>query len=158
MCIRDRFKASFLFMNLGLEGGDPKEKVSDTQFMQTMGANLYYQPGDWTFGGTFYYQMCIRDRSCSNSASSDSCGCCCPSLPCLAGGRRGARSVCHRHLCNRPVVPVKHCRGRWLRDVYKRQILIRLFWDRRSRVRSVWICRNRLTGWAGYLVRWLVGL
>ena len=43
-------------MNLGLEGGDPKEKVSDTQFMQTMGANLYYQPGDWTFGGTFYYQ------------------------------------------------------------------------------------------------------
>ena len=50
------FKASFLFMNLGLEGGDPKEKVSDTQFMQTMGANLYYQPGDWTFGGTFYYQ------------------------------------------------------------------------------------------------------
>lgn len=50
------FKASFLFMNLGLEGGDQKEKVSDTQFMQTMGANLYYQPGDWTFGGTFYYQ------------------------------------------------------------------------------------------------------
>ena len=34
------FKASFLFMNLGLEGGDPKEKVSDPQFMQTMGANL----------------------------------------------------------------------------------------------------------------------
>lgn len=51
------FKASFLFMNLGLEGGDQTEKVSDTQFMQTAGTNLYYQPGNWTLGGTFYYQF-----------------------------------------------------------------------------------------------------
>lgn len=51
------FKASFLFMNLGLEGGDQTEKVSDTQFMQTAGTNLYYQPGNWTLGATFYYQF-----------------------------------------------------------------------------------------------------
>lgn len=49
------FKASFLFMNLGLEGG--KDNKSDTQFMQTLGTNLYYQPGNWTLGGTFYYQF-----------------------------------------------------------------------------------------------------
>lgn len=49
------FKASFLFMNLGLEGG--KDNKSYTQFMQTLGTNLYYQPGNWTLGGTFYYQF-----------------------------------------------------------------------------------------------------
>lgn len=49
------FKASFLFMNLGLEGG--KDNHSDTQFMQTLGTNLYYQPGNFTLGGTFYYQF-----------------------------------------------------------------------------------------------------
>lgn len=52
-----QFKASFLFMNLGLEGGDAETKTSDTQFMQTLGTNLYYQPGNFTLGGTFYYQF-----------------------------------------------------------------------------------------------------
>lgn len=49
------FNASFLFMNLGLEGG--KDNESDTQFMQTLGTNLYYRPGNFTLGGTFYYQF-----------------------------------------------------------------------------------------------------
>lgn len=51
------FKASFLFMNLGLEGGNAETKQSDTKFMQTLGTNLYYTPGDFSLGGTFYYQF-----------------------------------------------------------------------------------------------------
>lgn len=51
------FRASFLFMNLGIEGGDIEKKESDTKFMQTLGTNLYYTPGNWSFGGTFYYQF-----------------------------------------------------------------------------------------------------
>lgn len=51
------FRASFLFMNLGIEGGDVEKKESDTKFMQTLGTNLYYTPGNWSFGGTFYYQF-----------------------------------------------------------------------------------------------------
>lgn len=51
------FNASFLFMNLGLEGGDKQTETSDTQYLQTLGTNLYYQPANWTFGGTFYYQF-----------------------------------------------------------------------------------------------------
>lgn len=51
------FKASFLFMNLGLEAGNAEEKKSDTKYLQTLGTNLYYQPSNWTLAGTFYYQF-----------------------------------------------------------------------------------------------------
>ncbi len=51
------FKASFMFMNLGMEAGDPETQKSDTKYMQLLGTNLYYTPGDWTFGGTFYYEF-----------------------------------------------------------------------------------------------------
>ncbi|WP_299363562.1 alginate export family protein [uncultured Parabacteroides sp.] len=51
------FRASFLFMNLGIEPEDPETKKADTKYMQTLGTNLYYLPGNWTFGGTFYYQF-----------------------------------------------------------------------------------------------------
>lgn len=61
------FNASFMFMNLGLEAGDPETQKSDTKYMQLLGTNLYYAPGDWTFGGTFYYEfgknMANRDVS-----------------------------------------------------------------------------------------------
>lgn len=51
------FNASFLFMNLGLEAGDPETQHADTKYLQTLGTNLIYTPAQWTFGGTFYYQF-----------------------------------------------------------------------------------------------------
>lgn len=52
-----RLNASFLFMNLGLEAGNAQTRVSDTQYLQTLGTNLNYTPGDWQLGGIFYYQF-----------------------------------------------------------------------------------------------------
>lgn len=51
------FNASFLFMNLGLEAGDPETQHGDTKYLQTLGTNLIYTPAQWSFGGTFYYQF-----------------------------------------------------------------------------------------------------
>lgn len=50
------FKASFLVMNLGLEGGNTEEQQSDTKYMQTFGTNLNYRQNGLSLGGTFYYQ------------------------------------------------------------------------------------------------------
>lgn len=51
------FNASFMFMNLGLEAGNPETQKSDTKYMQLLGTTLYYTPGDWTFAGTLYYEF-----------------------------------------------------------------------------------------------------
>lgn len=52
------FKASFLFMNLGLEGGGGGGIVeSNTYYMQTAGTNLLYAASGLSVGGTFYYQF-----------------------------------------------------------------------------------------------------
>lgn len=51
------FNASFLFMNLGMEGGDAEKQNSDTKYLQTLGTNLIYTPSNWTIGGTIYYQF-----------------------------------------------------------------------------------------------------
>ena len=50
------FRASFLFMNIGIEG-DTINHFFGTKNLQTLGTNLYYQSGGWTLGGTFYYQL-----------------------------------------------------------------------------------------------------
>jgi len=50
----EEFNASFLFMNLGREGG--KLAKSEVKNLQTFGANLSLQPGSWQFYGTFYFQ------------------------------------------------------------------------------------------------------
>jgi len=50
------FNISFLLMNVGLETGDAAAKVSDVRYMQTFGTNLSFQPSDFQFYGTFYYQ------------------------------------------------------------------------------------------------------
>lgn len=52
------FDASLLFMNLGLEAGDPAEQQSDTRYLQTMGTYLTYksESGAWDMQGAFYYQ------------------------------------------------------------------------------------------------------
>lgn len=49
------FNASFLLLNLGLEGeaGTP---AAGTHYLQTMGTYLTYTPANWTLNGTFYYQ------------------------------------------------------------------------------------------------------
>lgn len=44
------FNASFLFMNLGMEGGDAEKQNSDTKYLQTLGTNLIYTPSNWTIG------------------------------------------------------------------------------------------------------------
>ena len=51
------FNASFLFMNLGMEGGDAEKQNSDTKYLQTLGTNLIYTPSHWMVGGMFYYQF-----------------------------------------------------------------------------------------------------
>lgn len=48
------FGASLLFMNLGWEAGEVEN--AKTRYMQTMGAYLTYNPGDWNLTGAFYYQ------------------------------------------------------------------------------------------------------
>lgn len=53
----DYFNASFLFLNLGLEGGDEVTKISDTHYLQTTGTYLTYTPTNWIVNGTFYYQF-----------------------------------------------------------------------------------------------------
>lgn len=60
------FRASFLAMNIGIDPASEEEKA-DTKYMQTFGTNLYYRPGIWTFGGTFYYQSgkTVADRDVS---------------------------------------------------------------------------------------------
>lgn len=50
------FRATFLFMNLGIEA-DTAKHFYGTKNMQTLGTNLYYQQNSWTVGGTFYYQF-----------------------------------------------------------------------------------------------------
>jgi hypothetical protein len=47
---------SFLAMNIGREGGNDEDKRSDTKYLQTVGTNISYKPGDFTLYGTFYYQ------------------------------------------------------------------------------------------------------
>lgn len=47
---------SVLAMNLGQEGGDAATRTSDTQYMQTVGTHLKFNPGSWNFSGSFYYQ------------------------------------------------------------------------------------------------------
>lgn len=51
-----KFNASLLFLNLGLETGDEDADVADTEYLQTMGTYLTYQPGKWNLSGAFYYQ------------------------------------------------------------------------------------------------------
>lgn len=51
------FDASFLFMNLGLEGGDIVTQDADTKYMQTTGTNLAYTINSFKLTGTFYYQL-----------------------------------------------------------------------------------------------------
>lgn len=51
------FRASFLFMNLGLEGGDAETRRAHTRYMQTAGTNLIYAASGLSVGGTFYYQF-----------------------------------------------------------------------------------------------------
>lgn len=51
-----RLNASFLLMNLGLEAGNVENQTSDTKYLQTVGTNLNYTPGNWLLGGIFYYQ------------------------------------------------------------------------------------------------------
>ena len=50
------FHATFLFMNIGIEG-DTIKQIFGTKNKQTLGTNLYYRPGNWILGGTFYYQF-----------------------------------------------------------------------------------------------------
>ena len=54
------FNASFLFMNLGMEGGDAEKQNSDTKYLQTLGTNLIYNASHWMVGGMFYYQSARR--------------------------------------------------------------------------------------------------
>lgn len=51
-----KFNASLLFLNLGLETGDADANKSETEYLQTMGTYLTYQPGKWNLSGAFYYQ------------------------------------------------------------------------------------------------------
>jgi len=48
------FNLSLLFMNLGLETGT--SPVSNVKYLQTLGTDLSYQPGNFQLFGTFYYQ------------------------------------------------------------------------------------------------------
>lgn len=52
----NRFNASLLFLNLGLEGA-PETSAAGTHFLQTTGTYLTFTPGNWTLNGTFYYQF-----------------------------------------------------------------------------------------------------
>ncbi len=50
------FNASFLLMNLGIQ--QPIEETdSETKYLQTLGTNISYKPGDFSLYGTFYYQF-----------------------------------------------------------------------------------------------------
>ena len=51
------FRASLLFMNLGLETGDKATDDSHTRYLQTMGTYLTYKNSNWNLDGAFYYQM-----------------------------------------------------------------------------------------------------
>ncbi len=51
------FNISFLLMNLGQEGGNAEEQKSDTKYLQTLGTNISYRPGNFQLYGTFYYQL-----------------------------------------------------------------------------------------------------
>lgn len=44
---------SVLAMNLGQEGGDAATRTSDTQYMQTVGTHLKFNPGSWNFRAAF---------------------------------------------------------------------------------------------------------
>lgn len=54
--LKKTFNASLLFLNLGLETGDPLTEEAHTSYLQTMGTYLTYRPGSWNLTGTFYYQ------------------------------------------------------------------------------------------------------
>ena len=53
------FSSSFLFINIGLETGDPAEmpQISDKVYMQTMGTNIGFKNSLWSLMATAYYQM-----------------------------------------------------------------------------------------------------
>jgi hypothetical protein len=51
-----KFNLTLLAMNLGREAGNPEEMKSDTKYLQTLGTNITYRPGDLTLYGTLYYQ------------------------------------------------------------------------------------------------------
>ncbi len=61
------FNISFLLMNLGQEAGTLEEMKADTKFLQTLGTNISYNPGDFSLYGTFYYQAgkTITDKKVS---------------------------------------------------------------------------------------------
>jgi hypothetical protein len=65
--VNKQFNASFILINLGREGGNAEEKLSNTKYLQTVGANLSYKPGDFSLYGTFYYQTgkTVTNRSVS---------------------------------------------------------------------------------------------
>lgn len=60
------FNASVLFLNLGFETGS-KEKA-ETEYLQTMGTYLTYQPGRLHLSGAFYYQTGKNKKKESVSA------------------------------------------------------------------------------------------
>lgn len=53
---KQTFNASLLFLNLGWETGDEKTEDAHTEYLQTMGTYLTYQPGKWNLSGAVYYQ------------------------------------------------------------------------------------------------------
>lgn len=50
------FSISALILNLGQEGGDSETLQAKTRYMQTLGTNIQYAPGSWSFGATAYLQ------------------------------------------------------------------------------------------------------
>ena len=60
--------ASFLFMNLGWETGDPETQIADTRYMQTVGTYITYKPQSWNMQAAFYYQTGKNKVSASVSA------------------------------------------------------------------------------------------
>ncbi|MDR1762791.1 MAG: alginate export family protein [Dysgonamonadaceae bacterium] len=57
------FNASFLLMNLGFEAGESSNP--NTKYLQTLGTNITWKPGDFQLYGTFYYQTgkTVADKS-----------------------------------------------------------------------------------------------
>lgn len=51
-----KLNISLLFLNLGLEAGDAVMENAHTEYLQTMGTYLVYQPENWHLSGAFYYQ------------------------------------------------------------------------------------------------------
>jgi hypothetical protein len=52
-----KYTISFLAMNIGQEGGNSAEMKSDTKYLQTLGTNIAYKPGNFQLYGIFYYQL-----------------------------------------------------------------------------------------------------